>query len=195
MRPAKLRPPLGSFIAKASSKSPASSRICLVRSVITSMAAITMPTHGAHRRGNGRCPRFPGIFTNMYVRMLEKTAKLTPQVIVCDNCRPPGVFMSAKAGPRRLAISNGQHQDPTRAGIESAIIAPAAQKDRMPFCADGAPLRTLFTGAGCQSPQSSSAAPPAAGSSRRGRYSMTDTRNHARAHAKILWTRAVSNVT
>lgn len=59
--------------------------------------------------------------------MLVNNPKFKPQVNVCVKARVPAVFSPESNVGNKPARSSGQHQLPTRAGIEQTIAATLAQ--------------------------------------------------------------------
>ena len=62
-------------------------------------------------------------------RILVMTAKLIPQVSACTKDRDADVLMDARP-LKSPAISKGQHQLPTKAGMEKSSVAMATQLDQ-----------------------------------------------------------------
>ena len=99
---------------------------CRVRSIIIKIVAKTIIQKGPYcQEALRRLWHEP----RTYCAMLVSKARLMPQVMVCAKLRASGVLKFAKL-ENNPARSRGQHQLPTRAGIEHRRVAKATRADR-----------------------------------------------------------------
>jgi len=91
MRPEGVRVPSGLYMCNVETNMPASRKMCLVGSIITSIVATTRHRKGPQRSSNGRSPRLLGVFTATNVSILMKAARLSPQLRVCASLRLPAL--------------------------------------------------------------------------------------------------------
>merc|ERR1719336_3488717 len=127
--PADVSEPSGLNICRTSTNNPASRKICLVWSIITSIEASRSPANGAHPCKVGKWPRLPGVLTATNVSSAEKVARLKPNISVCASCRLPTLSRDWKAGPSEAASTAGQHQAPIMAGMPKAAMHPEPQME------------------------------------------------------------------